>query len=101
MADDDDLEAYVQKRGRAAYPWKRPPSSSQYKPGQSGNPGGLSSFYREGRKIAQRAAPEMMERLIELARTAKDERVRSVCIIGILDRAGPSADRLRCQPGHR
>jgi hypothetical protein len=29
--------------------------------GQSGNPGGQSRFYHEARKLARRAAPEMMK----------------------------------------
>ncbi|HWZ68746.1 MAG TPA: hypothetical protein VNW89_13035 [Stellaceae bacterium] len=30
----------------------------------------------------------MMRELIDLAKTAEDERVRSVCLIAVLDRAG-------------
>ena len=56
--------------------------------GQSGNPDGQSRFYHECRKIAREASPEMMRGLIDLARTAEDERVRSVCLIAVLDRAG-------------
>jgi hypothetical protein len=68
-------------RAKAAYPWRFPP-------GQSGNPNGQSRFYHECRKIAREASPEMMRGLIELAKTAEDERVRSVCIVAVLDRAG-------------
>jgi hypothetical protein len=60
----------------------------RFGPGQSGNPGGQSRFYHEARKLARRAAPEMMQVLTELARSAKDERVRSVCAVAVLDRAG-------------
>jgi hypothetical protein len=56
--------------------------------GTSGNPSGNSRFYYECRKIAQQASPDMMRGLVELANTAEDERVRSVCIIAVLDRAG-------------
>jgi hypothetical protein len=56
--------------------------------GQSGNPDGQSRFYHECRKIAQEASPEMMRGHVDLARTAEDERVRSVCLIAVLDRAG-------------
>ena len=56
--------------------------------GQSGNPDGQSRFYHESRKIAREASPEMMRGLVDLARTAEDERVRSVCLIAVLDRAG-------------
>ena len=56
--------------------------------GQTGNPNGQSRFYHEARKIARQAAPEMMRELVELAKTAEDERVRSVCLVAVLDRAG-------------
>ena len=56
--------------------------------GQTGNPSGQSRFYHEARKIARQAAPEMMRELVELAKTAEDERVRSVCLVAVLDRAG-------------
>ena len=56
--------------------------------GRSGNPDGQSRFYHECRKIAREASPEMMRGLVDLARTAEDERVRSVCLIAVLDRAG-------------
>src|SRR5580700_12215642 len=56
--------------------------------GQSGNPDGQSRFYHQCRKLAREASPEMMRELIHLAKTAEDERVRSVCLIAVLDRAG-------------
>jgi hypothetical protein len=56
--------------------------------GQSGNPDGQSRFYHECRKLAREASPEMMAGLIDLAKNAVDERVRSVCLIAVLDRAG-------------
>lgn len=56
--------------------------------GQSGNPSGQSRFYHEARKLARRAAPQMMQELIDLALHADDERVRSVCAVAVLDRAG-------------
>jgi hypothetical protein len=56
--------------------------------GQSGNPTGRSRVYYEARKLAHDAAPAMMRELIELAKTAEDERVKSVCLIAVLDRAG-------------
>lgn len=39
------------------------------------------------RRRGFRASPEMMRELVDLARTAADERVRSVCLIAVLDRA--------------
>jgi hypothetical protein len=56
--------------------------------GVSGNPGGQSRHYHVSRKLAGDASPAMMEELIRLARHAEDERVRSVCLIAVLDRAG-------------
>jgi hypothetical protein len=56
--------------------------------GRSGNPDGQSRFYHECRKLAREASPEMMAGLIDLAKNAVDERVRSVCLIAVLDRAG-------------
>jgi hypothetical protein len=55
--------------------------------GKSGNPDGQSRFYHESRKLANHAAPDMMRGLIELANNAEDERVRSVCLVAVLDRA--------------
>ena len=48
----------------------------------------MSRFYYECRRIARDASPEMMRGLIELARTAQDERVKSVALVAVLDRAG-------------
>jgi hypothetical protein len=56
--------------------------------GQSGNPSGQSRFYHEARMLARRAAPDVMKELIGLALRAEDERVKSVCAVAVLDRAG-------------
>jgi hypothetical protein len=56
--------------------------------GRSGNPDGQSRFYHEARKIAREASPEAMRELVALAKTAEDERVRAVCLVAVLDRAG-------------
>ncbi len=56
--------------------------------GQSGNSSGQSRFYHECRKLAREASPEMMAGLIDLAKNAVDERVRAVCLVAVLDRAG-------------
>lgn len=81
---DQGTEAYNQrvallKARTKAYRWPK---------GKSGNPGGISRFYYEARRIAQKASPEMMAELVRLALEAEDERVRSVCVIAVLDRAG-------------
>jgi hypothetical protein len=62
--------------------------SFRFPKGQSGNPDGQARFYHQCRKIAREASPEMMRELVDLAKTAADERVRSVCLIAVLDRAG-------------
>jgi hypothetical protein len=77
----DTVDLAAERRTKAAYPWR-------FQPGQSGNPGGLSRFYWETRRLARDASPEVMARLIELALHAEDERVASVCGIAVLDRAG-------------
>ena len=56
--------------------------------GVSGNPTGQSLFYHEARKLGRRAAPTVMQELINLALHAEDERVRSICTVAVLDRAG-------------
>jgi hypothetical protein len=60
----------------------------RFQKGQSGNISGQSRFYHECRKLAREASPEMMAGLIDLAKNAVDERVRSVCLVAVLDRAG-------------
>jgi hypothetical protein len=56
--------------------------------GVSGNPDGQSRHYHACGKLARDASPAMMQELIRLAQHAEDERVRSVCAIAVLDRAG-------------
>jgi hypothetical protein len=75
------LPTIAERRAKAAYPWR-------WQPGQSGNPGGLSKFYQESRKIARDASPAVMRELVNLALSAEDERVKSVCAVAVLDRAG-------------
>ena len=77
----DTVDLAAERRAKAAYPWR-------WQPGQTGNPGGLSKFYWETRRLARDAAPAVMARLIELALHADDERVASVCGVAVLDRAG-------------
>jgi hypothetical protein len=57
-----------------------------WKPGQSGNPSGNSGAYGAAIKLAQRAAPKAVRRLIELM-DSEDERVAAVACNAILDRA--------------
>src|SRR5215472_17942677 len=77
----DTIDLAAERRTKAAYPWR-------FQPGESGNPGGLSKFYWETRRLARDASPAVMARLIELALHADDERVASVCGVAVLDRAG-------------
>jgi hypothetical protein len=57
-----------------------------WKPGQSGNPSGHSGEYGVAIKLAQRAAPKAVRRLIALM-DSEDERVAAVACNAILDRA--------------
>jgi len=57
-----------------------------WKPGQSGNPKGLSGAYGEAVSLARHAAPAAVRRLIELMHS-DDERVALVASNSILDRA--------------
>jgi hypothetical protein len=56
--------------------------------GTSGNAGRLTKPYFEARRLARAASPEVMKEMIRLALEASDERVRSVCAVAVLDRAG-------------
>jgi len=83
-ADSDPLTSGVRARAEFTARGK----AFRFPKGQSGNPDGQARFYHQCRKIAREASPEMMRELIDLAKTAADERVRSVCLIAVLDRAG-------------
>ena len=48
----------------------------------------MMQAYYESRQLARIASPRMMQGLIEDADNAEDERVRSVCRLAVLDRAG-------------
>jgi hypothetical protein len=61
----------------------------RYPKGVSGNPSGMSRFYFECRRIFQENAPELARAIVELALDQDaDQRVRSVCLVAALDRAG-------------
>ena len=77
----DPADLAAERRARAAYPWR-------WQPGQSGNPGGISRFYYESRRIFREASPEAAHALVDLALHAEDERVRSICLVAVLDRSG-------------
>ena len=61
-------------------------AANRWRPGQSGNPSGHSGEYGVAIKLAQRAAPKAVRRLIELM-ASEDERVAAVACNAILDRA--------------
>lgn len=46
-----------------------PPTQHQFKPGKSGNPGGLPRTVREARKQAAKASPEIIRRMTDIALT--------------------------------
>ena len=61
----DPVDLAAERRARAAYPWR-------WQPGQSGNPGGISRFYYESRRIFREASPEAAQALVDLALHAED-----------------------------
>jgi hypothetical protein len=61
-------------------------AANRWRPGQSGNPLGHSGEYGQAVRLAQRAAPAAVKRLIELM-GSDDERVAAVACNSILDRA--------------
>lgn len=65
----------------------------QWKPGQSGNPGGRPRIESEVRRLAQDNSPIAMTRLIQIAAKSRDERAAIIASQTILDRAfGPAKD---------
>jgi hypothetical protein len=62
----DVVDTSAARRAKAAYPWC-------WQPGQSGNSGGLSSFYWKIGRLARDPSPDAMKRLIDLLR---QERLR-------------------------
>jgi hypothetical protein len=61
-------------------------TAHQWRPGQSGNPGGKGGAYAECLRLARDASPRAVHRLIELM-DSEDERVAAVAANSILDRA--------------
>jgi hypothetical protein len=78
MTDDSAQHLAIMQARNKAFRWPK---------GTAGRTP-LARCYHQAREIARRAAPEMMQQLIELAKTGEDERVRSVCAMAVLDRAG-------------
>jgi hypothetical protein len=86
--DSDALGSEPRVRALAMAQFTARGKAFRFAKGRSGNPDGQSRFYHACRKLAREASPEMMAGLIDLAKHAVDERVRSVCLIAVLDRAG-------------
>jgi hypothetical protein len=86
--DPDALGSEPRARALAMAQFTARGRAFRFSKGQSGNPDGQSRFYHACRKLAREAGPEMMAGLIDLAKNAVDERVRSVCLVAVLDRAG-------------
>lgn len=87
-----DLEGRTRRRVSKALtkqfeaPRERPrfPKGNKF----GGKPADVQSVYREVRRLCVNASPDVARELIRLAHEAEDERVRSVCAIAVLDRAG-------------
>jgi hypothetical protein len=88
QADPELLSPNPRRRALTRAEFTARGKAYRFPKGQSGNLSGQSRFYHECRKLAREASPEMMAGLIDLAKNAVDERVRSVCLIAVLDRAG-------------
>jgi hypothetical protein len=82
------MSATVYSGGQGIEILKARTRAYRFPKGKSGNPDGQSRFYHQCRKLAREASPDMMRGLIDLAKNAEDERVRSVCQLAVLDRAG-------------
>jgi hypothetical protein len=67
---------------------RRPPVGRPFKPGQSGNPGGLPKTHREVRALALVHSTAAVERLVELMRQRKAPSVALGAATAIMDRAG-------------
>jgi hypothetical protein len=68
-------------RGRFA-----PGNGRTFRPGRSGNPGGLPKSYREIRDLARAHAPWAIENLRRLAEHARSESARALASIELLNR---------------
>jgi hypothetical protein len=78
MSGDSAQHLAVMQARNKAYRWPK---------GKTGRTD-AARLYHEARRIARRAAPATMNELVRLSLEAEDERVRSVCCIAVLDRAG-------------
>lgn len=81
---DDDPDEYNRRRietmRAAKRPWREPKGRTSRDV--------TRRAFDKARSFIKQVSPEMAEILYDLARHAEDERVRSVCAIAMLDRAG-------------
>jgi len=75
-------------------------AAHRWRPGQGGNPSGQSGLYGEAIALARQAAPEAVQRLIELMRS-DDERCAAVACNSILDRAFGRVKQAEDPPSER
>ena len=101
----DPLAPDARDRVRAMAEFTARGKAFRFPKGQSGNPMGGRGSVTRAANSPREASPEMMAGLIDLAKNAVDERVRSVCLIAVLDRAGvrpidydPAEDAAARQP---
>ena len=101
----DPLAPDARDRVRAMAEFTARGKAFRFPKGQSGNPMGGRGSVTRAANSPREASPEMMAGLIGLAKNAVDERVRSVCLIAVLDRAGvrpidydPAEDAAARQP---
>lgn len=63
--------------------------TTRFKPGHSGNPGGMPKWVREVRQLAGAKSPRAIERLAELVES-EDGKIAVAAATALLDRAGVS-----------
>lgn len=63
------------------------PNRGQWKPGQSGNPGGRPKEVAEVREAARQHTPEAIRTLVTLMRKGKPDRARAAAAEALLDQA--------------
>jgi hypothetical protein len=78
MTDDSAQHLAVMQARNKAFRWPK---------GKTGRTD-MARFYHQAREIARKASPQAMQDLVDLSHDAEDERVRSVWLVAVLDRAG-------------
>lgn len=88
MVDDTVKPPNPELNGYVVPPHGRGLLRPSWKPGQSGNPGGVSGRYQEVQRLARVASPEVMRQLIAIALDRNEEtRARIVAMTEVLGRA--------------